>query len=458
MLDSNHLTSSIQHPAMSEILLQYEPVKPTTWAYLASLLVVALYFKFNRVLSIRNWDLVGLILFAPALLMVQHGLRHAEGDNAARLLQHIGYIWLLSVSGLFMLRLLFDAFMVRRPLLEPNLSVGGLSFLGTSLFVFLMANVVTAVPDLADLHDSQRAAHLRNRVASERDLHALKTHGPGFPLAYLVPQMSVEAVFGELGQAKRFITESPQGPAQEVRFHHVVTVRVMAILSQLAIVIGLVLVGMRHFDNIKTGIAVATLYLLLPYTAMWTGSVSHALPGALLVWALVMYRRPLVAGILIGLAVATIYYPLFLLPLWISFYWQRGAIRFLVGVAVAMGLLLLVLACTSIDSPMFFAGLRQFLAAWQPAEAGAGVWGHFWQPEYRYPILAAYVGLCLSMVLWPAQKNLGTLVGYSAAVMLGTQFWHAHSGGLALAWYLPMLLLTIFRPNLEDRVSLAVVK
>jgi hypothetical protein len=90
--------------------------------------------------------------------------------------------------------------------------------------------------------------------------------------------------------------------------------------------------------------------------------------------------------------------------------------------------------------------------------AESGVWGDFWQPDYRYPILVAHVGLCLSMILWPAQKNLGTLISYSAAVMLGTQFWHAHSGGLALAWYLPLLLLTIFRPNLEDRVALAVVK
>ena len=86
------------------------------------------------------------------------------------------------------------------------------------------------------------------------------------------------------------------------------------------------------------------------------------------------------------------------------------------------------------------------------------MWGEFWRPVYRYPILAAHVGLSLSMALWPAQKNLGTLISYSAAVMLGTQFWHAHSGGLALAWYLPLLLLTIFRPNLEDRVATAVVK
>ncbi|MBL9123165.1 MAG: hypothetical protein JNG90_06000, partial [Planctomycetaceae bacterium] len=62
-----------------------------------------------------------------------------------------------------------------------------------------------------------------------------------------------------------------------------------------------------------------------------------------------------------------------------------------------------------------------------------------------------------SFALWPARKNLGTLLSCSAAVMLGTQFWHGQEGGLYIAWYLPMLLLTIFRPNLEDRVALSVL-
>ena len=56
---------------MREILVNYEQVNPTTWAYLASLLMIAVYFKFNRVLSIRNLDLVGLIALAPALLMIR---------------------------------------------------------------------------------------------------------------------------------------------------------------------------------------------------------------------------------------------------------------------------------------------------------------------------------------------------------------------------------------------------
>jgi hypothetical protein len=426
---------------MKEILFQYEPVNPTTWAYLSSLLVIALYFKFNRVLSVRNLDLILLILLAPALLMVQYGRDH--GNSAV---EHAGYIWLFSASGLFMLRLLLDAFMVRRPLLEPNLSAGGLTFLGIALFVFLMGNVVTGPAD--------------NLEPSRGELDSLRTHGPGFPLIFLLPQISTQSLLGEGGQDERVVAPNTAGEvAQVVSVADVVTARVMAILAQLAIVLGLMTVGVRHFDNVRTGIAAATLYLLMPYTAMWTGSVTHALPGALLVWAIVMYRRPLLAGAMVGLAFGTIYYPVFLLPLWISFYWQRGWARFLVGVIAMVAVLVLVLVWKSPDLEVFLANMKQmFGVRWPVSESLSGVWREHWPHMYRYTVLVGYAGLCLSMALWPAQKNLGTLISYSAAVMLGTQFWHAHSGGLALAWYLPLLLLTTFRPNLEDRVAGAVVR
>jgi hypothetical protein len=443
---------------MSEILFQYERVNPTTWAYLASLLTIALYFKFNRIWSVRNLDLVGLISLAPGLLMVKYGLDYPveSGDVAelqrAQLVEHIGYIWLFAVSGLFLLRLLLDAAMVRRPLLEPNLSVGGLTFLGLSLFMFLMANVVTGRPDPADVAIAERARELLDRTPSESGTKALSTHGPGFPVLYLLPYMANEALAGNRGNE-----QAVAGEAGLRRLTDMITTKVMAVLSQAAIVIGLVFVGFRHFDNVKTGIAAATLYLLLPYTAMWTGSVTQALPGALLVWAIVMYRRPIVAGVFVGLAIGTIYYAVFLLPLWISFYWERRLWKFLLGLGAMIGLLLLAQALTSADATTFVAGLQ---LGWQfPASSKmSGVWGGFWWPAYRYPILAAHVGLSLSFALWPAHKNLGILISYSAAMMVCSQFWLAHSDGLALAWYLPLLLLTIFRPNLEDRVALAVVK
>src|SRR4051794_11189960 len=60
---------------MSEFLFQYEKVNPISWAYLSSLLMIGLFFKFNRFWSVRNLDLILLILLTPGLLVVQAGLR-----------------------------------------------------------------------------------------------------------------------------------------------------------------------------------------------------------------------------------------------------------------------------------------------------------------------------------------------------------------------------------------------
>jgi hypothetical protein len=441
---------------MSEILFKYEQVAPTTWAYLSSLLTIALYFKFSRFWSVRNLDLLMLLLLGPGLLLVQYGMDQRFPNDHTRLIEHVGYIWLFAANGCLLLRLLLDAAMVRRPLLEPNLSVGGLAFLGISLYLFLMGNVVTGTPGATDIAGSQRADQLQNLESSQTELTSLKTHGPGFPLIYLLPHISTQSLLGDRAEDIRRV---PDTPLYSVRKVNVVTAQVMAILSQLAIVLGIVLIGLRHFDNIRAGIAAATFYLLLPYTAMWTGAVTHALPAALLVWAVLLYRRPLLSGAMLGLAFGTIYYPIFLLPLWISFYWQKGVVRFLLGFAATVVVLIVTLAFSSSGMPMFLDCLKQMFGVQFPiAEDLRGAW-QFWNTVYRFPIIAAFIGLSISFVIWPAQKNLATLLSCSAALMLGTQFWHAHTGGgVALAWYLPLLLLTVFRPNLEDRVATAVVK
>ena len=218
---------------MNEILFHYEKIDPTTWVYLASLLIIGLFFKFGRFWSVRNLDLVLLILLAPGLLLVSEGQdaqrdamaaiaaarkrratrranrqrtrsaprirtarpatksdtdsagKRAAGSPDARqqasatamrrrravtqrrslrarptanctgtrtscstaeTIERIGFIWLLLAGALLLIRLLIDPTMVRRPLLEPNMTTGGLTFSCCSLFVFLMANVVASRP------------------------------------------------------------------------------------------------------------------------------------------------------------------------------------------------------------------------------------------------------------------------------------------------------------------------
>ena len=262
---------------MSDILLYYRRPDPTTWVYLSSFLTIGLFFVFHRFWSIRNLDIVLLILLAPGLLMVHEGRRQQlreleavvagqadddrtdddqqldrslstefipaktqaaaasftvsnpiaslvrfaepvvqqatenradadgrDGSNAGSdsdsgersddtgsesnellagsdeggpsgqeaagpssgessdtdqsshseqvvaytpaQIQRFGFVSLFVVQALILLRLMLDPLMVRRPLLEPNLTIGGLNFIGISLFIFMMANVLKSDP------------------------------------------------------------------------------------------------------------------------------------------------------------------------------------------------------------------------------------------------------------------------------------------------------------------------
>jgi hypothetical protein len=412
---------------MSDILFQYERVNPTSWAYLSSLLLLALFFKFNRIFSVRNVDLFMLIALAPGLLLVLYSYEQEGLGGGVDVLeiQQLGFQWLFAVGVVILIRLLIDPAMVRRPLLDPNLNAAGLAFLGSSLLFFLMANVMTGQPSPADLSPALPAAELKAQTVIDQSAEA-------------PPETDAERL-------------------QQQQKVGVVTTRAVAIISQVMIVVGLVLVGSWHFDNIVAGIAAAVMYLLLPYTAKWCGDPQHCLPASLLVWAVVLYRRPMLAGILIGLASGTIYYPFFLLSLWCSFYWDRGVKRFAVGFLIAIAALMISMAISAGSPDRFLGHLRQmFGIRWPRLEHLQGIW-RFWDPVYRIPIIIAFSAFSISFVAWPNRKNLGVLISCTAALMVGAQFWQPHEGGMYVAWYLPLLLLTIFRPNLEDRIAATMV-
>ena len=414
---------------MQEILFGYN-LDPTTWAYVSALMMIGIYFKFRRFWSVRNLDMVALIAFSPGFLLIYHGLVKEKPELIPG-----GYVWLFAVSGFFLVRLLLDPIMVRRPLLEPNLSASGLTFTGVCLLVFLMANVVT----------TPKSPRLERELA--------KAVVPASP----DPGCAWFHTFAEFSRPKDQLDIPPQVGGVNSDLLMMAT-RAIVILAHLAVVVGMVWIGYRHFDNIHTGVAAATLYLLTFYTSQFTSQVDHVVPAALLVWTVAAYRRPLFAGWLLGLAAGLIYYPLFLLPLWCGFYWRRGLWRFVLGAMTVFAILIVILAVRA-DNWNDFVVQMQLMIGWRdPLVAKLSGFWHYHDPVYRIPVLAAFVAVCGGLAIWPAQKNLGTLLSCSAAVMLASQFWQTQQGGLRLAWYLPLLILTVFRPNLEDRVALSAVR
>ena len=67
------------------------------------------------------------------------------------------------------------------------------------------------------------------------------------------------------------------------------------------------------------------------------------------------------------------------------------------------------------------------------------------------PVFLAFATLVLLTAFWPSPKSLAHLLALSAAVLIGIQFWYAARGGVYVLWYLPLLVLVVFRPNLADR-------
>jgi hypothetical protein len=65
------------------------------------------------------------------------------------------------------------------------------------------------------------------------------------------------------------------------------------------------------------------------------------------------------------------------------------------------------------------------------------------------PVALAYAAFLVATFFWPSPKNLAHVLALTAALLLGIQFWYADQGGVYVLWFLPFLLLLVFRPNLR---------
>ena len=140
---------------MSQFLFQYVPLEPPTWVFLSTLLVIGLFLMFHRFWSLRNVDILMVLAFTPGIMLVFEGRQKAfriqsaesvapqnltEGATSNSLgsaenehvdfswppekLRYWGFVWLLVCACLTVTRMLLDTTIVRRPLLDPNLSSG----------------------------------------------------------------------------------------------------------------------------------------------------------------------------------------------------------------------------------------------------------------------------------------------------------------------------------------------
>jgi hypothetical protein len=389
----------------------------TTWSSFSLLLAVALFFKFSRFLSMRNWDVVTFYLLVPGLLLLQEA--HKPEADASRWLWP-AYLCLLCGSAFFLVRCLLDLTLVRRPSLSPNLNQGGLAWLAGTFAVCLIS-VALRPPQQGQGPAEQGPVGKKPQAVAE---------------------------------VENFVTERVKTVVPQEEEGNVVRPS-LALVCHLAVFVALVFVGCRHYQDMHAGLAAGTFYLLLPYTAVFIGRW-HVWPAAMIVWAVAAYRKPWISGLLLGLAAGSVYFPALLLPLWISFYRGRGVGRFCLTFLFAAGLGLGIRVWWQGGIGNTLQAALQF-TEWQPWKQSftEGFWHTLYGTSihwaYRLPVFIAYVALVVVTAFWPNPKNLAHLMALTAALLIGVQFWYADQGGVYVLWYLPLLLLLAFRPNLAER-------
>ena len=407
---------------MSGSLVADLGVGPEVWLFLTLLGCVTLFFKFSRIWSVRNLDLLLLYALAPGMmLLVGHGAHQPW----------IAFVWLFLGSALWLLRCFIDLGLARRPLLEPNLNAAGLACLSIGMLGLLVAETVSLPVDEGVARNPAEPGGARPEPRS-------------------APAGTLEADATEA--VTQVLNIAPLPSALKMNRPQVILSRVLASLAHLGLVVALFSVGWKHFERPIAGLAVATCYLLSPYTRIALVDSGQLVPAALIVAALTSHARPVVAGALIGLAAGWMPACLGLVALWAGYYRGRAALRF----AAVAGLVVVCCGALAWAVPSL-AVLARAMGARSLAEAGLlprvepPDSGSFWSgidANYRLPVLIVYLALVVVTSLWPAHKNLGELIAMSAALLVASQFWYLDKGGTLILLYLPLVLLMMFRPTL----------
>ncbi|MFM7056866.1 MAG: hypothetical protein ACKO2P_08075 [Planctomycetota bacterium] len=458
---------------------------PTWWAYVG-LVILAVYFRFSRFFSIRNLDLLLLIGLSTSLTATidfpRFSREHAASPRTSRLtssplptalpllvsliytpadeptvaapqtpapapvgnsangsdMHRWGAFCLVVFTLLLLLRLIVDESLTRRPKLDQNLNTAGLVFLCIPAFAILMAHVAFRPPPA----ETQKMLITGKALLERRNVPVASEAPETTSAAENLPISPTGALVGAGGHVvSGLAARRPE-----------VSARILVILAHSLVLTGLLAVSRWHFASNQIGVAMCCLYLLLPCTAASVHQLGHVLPAACLIWAFASWRRPTVSGILLGLACGTLFFTAFLLPLWAVSYGRRASVRFLISVLAVAAVLITTLLLISSDASSF-TGKLMLNVNWtvyrlldSSAVVGEVSTG---QTVIRIIMAAVFFMMLTAMTAIPRQRNLEGLLANSTSLIVAAQMWYPDDIGRYVLWYLPLLLLVIFRPRLD---------
>ena len=220
-----------------------------------------------------------------------------------------------------------------------------------------------------------------------------------------------------------------------------------AVAFDVIAILGLLVLGWL-VSGPRLATAFGLAWAAFPFTSYSLETNSNdSLVAAMLIWGLVVARRPLGRGLMLGLAMSAKFAPAVLLVLWARHPFprrapKRGGMWFSLGLLLAAAMTGWVLALDGMD------GIRAFWSRtikYQFQRASPfSIWGQY--PGLR-PVQIALVSAialaAVAVVIWPRQLDLVQFAAISAALMIGTQLTLTHWFYLYIPWFLPFVILAL---------------
>ncbi len=357
---------------------------------------------------------------------------------------------------------------------------------GAAVAAFTMA-VSLIMPFLHRPDDSTYFTELGGQRLRERGLlpygDPLLTHSPGAaygPLMYLA-QAGVQAVMREPVN-----TSSPDlpvlGPRSEYLQPSGLPTQVLLSGFQLMASAALFVVG-RGWGGEAMGLSLVALYNGSAYVLGVGGTtdlvggmtyVSHVIPPAVTLLAFACLGRPALSGALLAAAAGFGFYPAFMFPAWLGYFWGRSrpaTIRFVTGFglvglitvawvlvasrpAPGLGLVATIVRDTlghHTDpsgygmSPFGLWGQQTGVLRWMLAPLAGG-------SALTSPFFIVFCGY-LAATAWLA-RTAGPvgLALLASTVAMGANVWKIHATATYVTWYYPFLLIGLLGPPALVRV------
>lgn len=436
-------------------------------------LVVALVVGFDtaNLRNPRNVELVSLLVVGVLLFDVM-GFFNCFNDPVYFQVMDWVFTGVVAASLWLAARALWRVWRPHRLPWQPNLPMRTLMLL---VFVLLMLNALIVVvrdPDDAGFYTNLGGQRIRERGMFPYGDPLLTgspgaAYGPVLFLSHIPFQWAFDHQAVNRRPLNRAFEEGDSyllPPAQATQLatltYHLIGVAALALAA-------------RRLANAQVAWALAALYCGSAYVMGVGGAremvggltfISHTAPPALALVAFACLPQPLLAGVFLALSVATVFYPLFMIPAWIGYYWHKpGAVlKFIGGLALAavvVGGPVLAFSRPLEGHSLIGTIVRETLGHHQSASYGQtpfGFWGgrgavRGWLQHELVPgqavttpmFLVAAIGAALAFL--PARRatpqQLALLSAVSAILVV---VWKILGTGVYVTWYYPFLLLGFF--------------